>query len=105
WTVAGGGSRAAQNNPADIPGMIRLFRFFRSSHIMAPSIDFWNNGDALIMQLADIGGRLHTEISGGNPDSAYVEALLQSAEQVHVRVAPLEDGFSAALGVASREVT
>jgi diguanylate cyclase (GGDEF)-like protein len=99
------GFLAGRNSPADIPGMIRLFRFFRSSHIMAPSIEFWNNGDVLIMQLADIGRRLHMEISNGNPDSAYVESLLQSAEQVHVRVAPLEDGFSTALGIASREVT
>lgn len=99
------GFLAGRNDPADIPGMIRLFRLFRSSPIMAPSIRFWNNGDALIIQLADIGQRIHGEISGKHPDGEYVESLLGAAERVHVRVAPLEDGFSAALGAASRKVT
>jgi diguanylate cyclase (GGDEF)-like protein/PAS domain S-box-containing protein len=94
-----------RNDPADIPGMIRLFRLFRSSPVMAPSIRFWNNGDALIVQLDDIGQRLHAEISGSHPDGEYVESLLAAAERVHVRVAPLEDGFSGALGAASRKVT
>jgi hypothetical protein len=103
--LAAGGFLAGRNDPADIPGMIRLFRLFRSSLIMASSIRFWTNGDALIMQLADIGQRLHAEISASHPDSEYVESLLGAAEHVHVRVAPLEDGFSAALGSASRKVT
>ncbi|MFL6602812.1 MAG: EAL domain-containing protein [Steroidobacteraceae bacterium] len=94
-----------RNDPADIPGMIRLFKLFRSSPIMAPSIRYWNNGDALIMQLADIGQRLHAEVSAAPPDGEYVESLLRAAERVHLRVAPLEDGFSAALGSASRKVT
>jgi diguanylate cyclase (GGDEF)-like protein/PAS domain S-box-containing protein len=104
-SLATRGFLAGRNDPADIPGMIRLFRLFRSSPIMAPSIRYWNNGDALIMQLADIGQRLHAEISSAHPDGEYVKSLLSAAERVHVRVAPLEDGFSAALGSASRKVT
>ena len=99
------GFLAGHNNPADIPGMILLFRLFHSSSIMAPSIRFWSNGDALIMQLADIGKRIHDELATGHPDAAYVESLIETAERVHIRVAPLEDGFSAALGAASRQVT
>ena len=104
-TIATQGFLAGHNNPADIPGMIRLFRLFRTSSIMAPSIRYWTNGDALIMQLADIGERIHDEISPGHPDAAYVESLIEAAERVHLHVAPLEDGFSAALGSASRTVT
>jgi diguanylate cyclase (GGDEF)-like protein/PAS domain S-box-containing protein len=103
--VATQGFIAGRNDPADIPGMIRLFRLFRSSPVMAPSIRYWTNGDALIVQLADIGQRLHAEISASRPDGEYVESLLGTAERVHVRIAPLEDGFSAALGSASRKVT
>ena len=99
------GLLAGRNNLEDIPGMIRLFRLFRSSSIFAPSLEIWRNGDALIMQLADVGERLHAEISNGHPDKVYVSSLLEAAEQVHVRVAPLEDGFSGALGAASRRVT
>ncbi len=103
--VVTGGFLAGRNDPADIPGMILLFRLFHASTIMAPSIRFWNNGDALIMQLADIGKRAHEEISTGHPDAAYVESLIEAAERVHVRLAPLEEGFSAALGSVSRKVT
>ena len=99
------GFLAGHNDPADIPGMILLFRLFHASSIMAPSIRFWSNGDALIMQLADIGKRIHDEIASGHADPAYVESLLRAAERVHIRVAPLEDGFSAALGSVSRKVT
>ncbi len=103
--LAGKGFLAGRNDPADIPGLILLFRLFHSSPIMAPSIRFWTNGDALIMQLADIGTRIHEEIATGHPDSSYVESLIEAAERVHIRIAPLEDGFSAALGSASRRVT
>src|SRR5581483_542782 len=56
-------------------------------------------------QLADIGRRLHEEIATGHPDTRYIQAMLGAAERVHVRVLPLEDAFSTALGSASRRVT
>ena len=99
------GLLAGRNDPADIPGMIRLFRLFSTSSIMAPSIRAWTNGDALIMQLSDIGKRIHDEIVTGHPDAAYIDSLIAAAERVHFRMGPLEDGFSAALGAASRKVT
>lgn len=103
--LASRGFLAGRNDPADIPGMIRLFRLFRSSPIMAPSIRFWIIGDALMMQLSDIGERLHAEILADDPDEERIQSLLYAAEQVHVLAAPLEDGFSAALGSVSRKVT
>jgi diguanylate cyclase (GGDEF)-like protein/PAS domain S-box-containing protein len=103
--VAARGLLAGHNDPADIAGMIRLFRLFRSSSIMAHPIQFWTQGDELILQLADIGDRLHAELAVGHATPAHVALLLAAADQVHVRVAPLEDGFSAALGFASRKVT
>jgi len=99
------GFLAGRNNPADIQGMIRLFQLFHTNLIMAPSIQYWTNGDTLILQLADVGEQLHTEIAAGRPDPQHVESFLDAAESVHIQVAPLEDGYSAALGSASRKVT
>lgn len=99
------GFLAGRNNPADIPGMIRLFRLFHSSSIMAPSIQFWTLGDALIVRLADLGEQMHSELTSGNPDPRRVRELLDQAVRAHVQLAPLEDGFSASLGAASRQVT
>jgi diguanylate cyclase (GGDEF)-like protein/PAS domain S-box-containing protein len=103
--VARLGFRAGRNDPADIPSMILLFRLFNGSSIMAPSIRAWTNGDALIMQLSDIGTRIHAEIASGHPDPAYIDSLIAAAERVHLRMGPLEESFSAALGAASRKVT
>jgi diguanylate cyclase (GGDEF)-like protein/PAS domain S-box-containing protein len=103
--IVTGGFIAGRNDPADIPGMIRLFRLFRSSSIMAPSIRSWTDADSLITQLADIGRQLHDELSSDKPRPAFVESLIEAAGQVHIRVSPLEDAYSTALGVASRKVT
>ena len=99
------GLRAGRNDPADIPGMIALFRLFRSSPIMAPSIRLWTDGDTLVLQLVAIAERLHAEMTAGRPDKTNIRSLLQAAESLHVRIAPQEAGFSAALGAASRKVT
>jgi diguanylate cyclase (GGDEF)-like protein/PAS domain S-box-containing protein len=103
--LASQGFLAGRNNPADIPGMVRLFQLFHWSSLMAPSIQFWTDGDALIMQLADIGQHLHEEMSAPGTDNKSIESLLAGAERVRIRVTPLEEGYSTALGSASRRVT
>src|SRR3569833_1088067 len=79
------GLLAGGNDPADVPSMILLFRLFSASSIMLPSVRAWTNGDALIIQLSDIGQRLHDEIAGSHPDAAYMESLITAAERVHTR--------------------
>lgn len=103
--LAASGLLAGRNDAADIPGMVRLFRLFHSSSLMAEAVRIWTEGDALILQLAQAGEQLHAETTGGRADATQVAALLAAAERVHWQVAPLEDGFSKALGVASRKLT
>lgn len=98
------GLLAGRNDPSDVAGMIRLFRLFRSSSIMAPSIDYWRRADELMHQLAALGEQIHSEKVSSSPDGEHIEQLLTQAEQVHLLASPLEDGFSASLGAASREV-
>ena len=92
------------NDPNDISGMIRLFRVFGSSRLMAEPLRVWTAGDELILQLARIGDRLHEQLSSGDRDAARIALLLRDADRVHVRVAPLEDEFSQVLGSVSRDV-
>jgi diguanylate cyclase (GGDEF)-like protein/PAS domain S-box-containing protein len=103
--VARRGFLAGRNDPADIPSMILLFRLFSGSTIMAPSVRAWTNGDALIMQIGDVGKRIHEEIASGHADAAYVDSLIEAAERLHFQLGPLEEAFSTALGAASRRVT
>jgi diguanylate cyclase (GGDEF)-like protein len=98
------GFLAGRNDPGDVPGMIRLFRAFGTSHIMAAPLQFWTQGDGLILQLAHVGERLHQELESDAPSAVGVALLVAAADEVHARVAPLEDSFSKALGLLSREV-
>ena len=98
------GLLAGRNDPSDVAGMIRLFRLFRSSSMMAPSIDYWRRADRLMHELASLGEQAHAEMVSSAPDRERIEHLLTQAEQVHLLASPLEDGFSASLGAASRQV-
>lgn len=114
---------AGRNDPQDVPGMIRVFRLFhRGWPLIAHAVDCWTRGDALIAELEAIGDGLHTTVRAidsdvdaaplarraANPDAhthrneTRIAVLLAQADQLHVRVAPLEDEFSATLGEASR---
>jgi diguanylate cyclase (GGDEF)-like protein len=102
--AAWGGFLDGHNDPADIPGMIRLFRLFGSSSIMAEPLRVWTSGDELILQLSGIGDRLHEQMSSDSRDPVSSASLLREADRVHLRVAPLEDRFSRSLGAVSRTV-
>jgi diguanylate cyclase (GGDEF)-like protein/PAS domain S-box-containing protein len=98
------GLLAGGNDPSDVAGMIRVFRLFRYSSIMAPSIDYWRRADELMHRLAGLGEQIHAQRLSDRPDSRRIEQLLAEAEQVHLLASPLEDGYSASLGAASRRV-
>ena len=96
------GLEGGGNDPADVAGMMRLFRLFHDSALFSDALAAWTQGDALIMQLADIGHQVHARHAEGSVTA--VAAQIQQAEQVHDAVAQFEDSFSTSLGVASREV-
>jgi diguanylate cyclase (GGDEF)-like protein len=102
--LAARGFLAGRNDPADVPGMIRLFRGFGTSHIMAEPLRLWTAGDGLIVQLGRVGEQLHQELASSSPRALAVDSLAVAADEVHARVAPLEDQFSRSLGLLSREV-
>jgi diguanylate cyclase (GGDEF)-like protein len=98
------GFLAGRNDPADVPGMIRLFRVFGTSHIMADPLRQWTQGDGLILQLARVGEQLHQELASSSPHTGNVALLVGAADEVHAHVAPCEDQFSRSLGLLSRQV-
>ncbi|MEP7083435.1 MAG: PAS domain S-box protein, partial [Betaproteobacteria bacterium] len=56
-----------RNELDDIPGMIRLYRWFRHVSFMAKAIEIWTHGDDYIAELIGTAELLHAEISGGAP--------------------------------------
>src|SRR6516162_2314309 len=45
---------AGRNDPADVDGMIALFRYFRRVPFMARAVQFWTEGDALVGELDQV---------------------------------------------------
>ena len=116
------GLLAGRNDPRDIPGMITLHRWFKDLPLIASANECWRQADALILELAAVGESLHVAVQAfddgptgieraadpGSPrrrQDARIATLLEQAEQVHRRLAPIEDRYSELLGEASRRLT
>jgi diguanylate cyclase (GGDEF)-like protein/PAS domain S-box-containing protein len=95
---------AARNHPDDVPGMMRLFRLFRHSSLLARPIDAWTRADELILRLDDIGRQMYAVMQSHGTVGGGVRQSLAEAELIHQQVAPLEDEFSRSLGSTSRQV-
>jgi diguanylate cyclase (GGDEF)-like protein/PAS domain S-box-containing protein len=104
YARAASGFIAGRNHPDDVPGLMRLFRLFRHSALLARPISAWTRADEFIPQLDDIGLQMQAAVAGGNGGSERLGQLLAAAELIHRRVAPLEDEFSTSLGSTSRLV-
>jgi diguanylate cyclase (GGDEF)-like protein/PAS domain S-box-containing protein len=104
YTLARNGFIAARNHPDDVPGMMRLFRLFRNSALLARPIDAWTRADAFVLQLDDIGRQMQVAVASGSAGGERANQLLTAAQLIHRRVAPLEDEFSTSLGATSRQV-
>jgi len=100
--VVRAGFLEGRNDIEDIPGMIRLYRWFRHVDFMAKAIDIWAAADESILELAGVADTLRREVAGAAPDATRVAALLTAIDRINRRVTPLEDDFSFTLGEASR---
>ncbi|QID19320.1 response regulator [Nitrogeniibacter mangrovi] len=99
------GFLAAGGDPADVPGMIRMFRLFGRTPLMAQPLAAWTEGDAKIEALVRLGERLHARIAGGELDEAEARTFVHQLLALNATFTPLEDAFSRALGEASRRAT
>jgi diguanylate cyclase (GGDEF)-like protein len=95
------GLRGGGNHPGDIPGMIRLFRYFQYGPYMASAIKHWRGTDPFLDQLASLGAAIHEELSsptGAGRAAVYKEQI----DLIDRRLAPFANAFSANLGEGSR---
>jgi hypothetical protein len=104
YELARRGLLAGANAPADVTGMIVLFRLFQHQALMAHAISVWSAADTYINALQQCGMQLHAQIVSGHPDPQQVNRLLAQIDDLHQRVVPLEEEFGATLGTASRQI-
>ncbi len=92
---------AGGNHPDDVPGMIRLYRWFGGSALMADSIDAWAEGDRLIAALDDLARQVVNERARGDFDAARQAAVLEQIDALDRRLTDAERRFSQRLGDAA----
>jgi diguanylate cyclase (GGDEF)-like protein len=104
YALARRGFLAGGNAPADVTGLIVLFRLFQHLPVMAHAVAVWSAADAVIEDLRRDGDLLHAQVMNGHPDERQVQALLAHTYALHERAVPLEQEFGATIGIASRQI-
>ena len=89
------------NDPADVPGMIWLFRNFRDVDGFAKAIAIWSEADVFIERFTRDGEALREAARSGG-DSERMPDIQADIAAINARLAPMEIEFSRTLGAASR---
>ena len=87
----------------DIPGMIRLFRWFRAMDDIDQAIALWAEGDVHIATLNQAGEELHRKIGAGETSAETLAPILTRIHTANDQLTPLERAFSYTLGSVSRK--
>jgi diguanylate cyclase (GGDEF)-like protein/PAS domain S-box-containing protein len=108
WTpdlnAARDGFMGGGNHPDDIPGMIRLFRYFQDAPYMAAAIRHWKETDPFLDQLASLGEAIHEEFSTSPGIAGRAEVRKEQIDLIDRRLAPIARAFSESLGEGSRSI-
>ena len=85
----------------DIDDMIWGYKYFRWVPEIARAIEFWESGDGYIADLHQLGERLHRNAILDQPPADRA-VILAEIKRINTALRPIEEGFSSALGDASR---
>jgi PAS domain S-box-containing protein len=89
-------------HPGDIPGVIRLFRWFHKTPLMADSVATWTDGDALVEQIRVLADKAHRRVVGGDLFAPEVTRLREDATLLNRHLTDLEIRFAKQLGDGAR---
>jgi diguanylate cyclase (GGDEF)-like protein/PAS domain S-box-containing protein len=104
YEAAARGFAIAGIHPDDIPGMIRLFVYFRGLPFMTRAVAIWRESDAPLMELSALGESIHRQVENSvSPDE--LTAAQARINQLDQRLSPLALQFSNELGAGSRLMT
>jgi len=90
------------NHPADIDGMIRVFKTFRKVDLVDQAISLWSQADGLIGELEKLGADLDRALSAGNVHQPKLDNLVKKMGLLDHELDSAEREFSAKLGEVSR---
>lgn len=96
------GLLAGGTHADDIPGVIRLFKWFHRTALMADAIVTWTEGDLALEQMRLLAERAHERLVAGDIRAAEVTALMEDAQRFNNRLTELEVRFATQLADAAR---
>ncbi|HVV41506.1 MAG TPA: EAL domain-containing protein [Nitrobacter sp.] len=92
-------------DPADIPGMISLFRNFRSVSYLDKAIRYWAVTDPMIDQLNHLARQIHRSAESGLVAPELLRERKEQITRLNERITPLAVAYSQSLGEGSRAIT
>ncbi|HJU11187.1 MAG TPA: ATP-binding protein, partial [Candidatus Binataceae bacterium] len=93
-----------QNDPEDIPGLIKLFTVFRRVPFMDAAIRIWHDGDEEVDQLKQLGWEAHLSVRRGTLSQGDKEKFVARIDALNDKLIFLENTFSRTLGAGTRWV-
>ena len=104
FAVARQSLRRAGSHPADISGMVNLFRRFRRFGFMAEAVRLWAVSDALHEQIDANAKAMHAMVRSGHAATADLQPALIAIRGIDRELTSVERAFCATLAEASRRV-
>lgn len=92
------------NHAADVPGLIRLFRYFREVPYMARAIAYWRATDPFLDQLTSLADAIHQEFADVPDASEHIKARNEQIDLIDRRLAPYAIAFTQSFGEGSRSI-
>jgi len=96
------GFRQGRNDPQDVAGLARLFRWFSWWGPFADAVEDWREGDGLIAELGALGEEVATAYLEGKLSAAARSSFLARIDTLDERLTLLENDFSRHMGDAAR---
>jgi signal transduction histidine kinase len=104
YDLARDGFLRGGNHHEDIDDMIWLFTTFKHLPMFEKAIKIWQNGDAMISDLDQLGQQVHQKIGYGRMSAAEKKVLMQEINAKSARLTVSEKTFSETLGNISRQI-
>jgi diguanylate cyclase (GGDEF)-like protein/PAS domain S-box-containing protein len=104
FAIARQGLLQARNHPADVAGMIDLFRRFRYIGFMAEAVGLWTRADALYAEIDDSARAMHKAVQSGAGSPGDLQPLLVGIRTLDRELTSVERAFSGTFAQASRQV-
>lgn len=92
------------NHADDIPGLIRLFRYFRDVPYMATAIAHWRATDPFLDELTALADAIHEDSSSVRSDTVGMKGRNEQIDLIDRRLAPAAIAFTQSLGEGSRSI-